>query len=163
MSKHQTNVRVVLGPVARDLIGDHEENRPKALDDAITSLLEKLDAAQAGCTGDDACSAHLKSLTTAIQNQSTRLQSLARLVTLEMKLTRVLIASLMSNSDKDQQTLLSFARASVEDIHKSHPIVSETEMETIRRTEASAQAAILHDLERNGLANPLERDAEVER
>lgn len=163
MRKIQTNVRVVLGPVARDLIGDHEENRPKALDDAITALLEKLDAAQAGCSGDDTCSARLTSLTTAVQNQTTRLQALARLVTLETKLTRILIASLMSKSDQDQQSLLSFAHASVDDIHKSHPIVSETEMETIRRTEASTKAAILHDLERNGLVNPLERDAEVER
>lgn len=164
MSKHQANVRVVLGPVARELIGDQEENRPKALDDAITGLLEKLDANAGGCSrDDDPYSAHLASLTKAVHDQATLLHSLARVVAIETKMTRVLIASLMSQSNQDQQTLLSFATKAVDDIHKSYPLVSEPEMDAMRRSETSAQAAILHDLERNGLTNPLQRDAEIER
>ena len=40
MSETPQNVRIVLGPVARQLIDGAGENRPKALDDAITTLLE---------------------------------------------------------------------------------------------------------------------------
>ena len=163
MSEASQNVRIVLGPVARQLIGGQDGNRPKALDDAITGLLEQLENAQANAGGNAPSAARLASLEAAVARQTEALQSLTHAATLEMKMTRVLIASLMSESNEEHQTILALANSAVEETHAKSRLLGDAELERLRESEASVQAAILREMERGGQEQELETEAEIER
>ncbi|WP_323777867.1 hypothetical protein [Leisingera sp.] len=163
MSEASQNVRIVLGPVARLLIDGQDGNRPKALDDAITGLLEQLENAQANAGGNAPLAARLAALEAAVAHQTEALQSLTHAATLEMKMTRVLIASLMSESNEEHQTILALANSSVEEFQAKSRLLGDAELERLRENEASVQTAILRDLERGGLEQELKTEAEIER
>ncbi|MFY0312527.1 hypothetical protein ACFMBG_21835 [Leisingera sp. D0M16] len=163
MREASQKVRIVLGPVARQLIDGQDGNRPKALDDAITGLLEQLENTQANAGGNAPLAARLASLETAVARQTEALQSLTHAATLEMKMIRVLIASLMSESNEEHQTILALANSAVEEAHAKSRMLGDAELERLREIEASVQTAILREMERGGQEHELETEAEIER
>lgn len=93
MSETPQNVRIVLGPVARQLIDGAGENRPKALDDAITALLEGQKSGKAEAPEQAPLDTRLASLEAAMERQTEALRNLSYTASLELKMTRILIAS----------------------------------------------------------------------
>ena len=91
--------RIVLGPVARQLVGDEKEGAQKALDEAITALMEERDQRPDATSPEG----RLALLEAAVKEQSEALRQLSYVAALEMKMTRVLIASLMSKTDEDNR------------------------------------------------------------
>ncbi|MCA0858835.1 hypothetical protein [Phaeobacter italicus] len=73
---------------------------------------------------------------------------------------RLLIASLMSNSDTGQQQLLAFATEAVETLRRDTSLVLEKEHANLASQEAAFQDAIRRDMQQG--SDGLEREAEVE-
>ncbi|MCG7625931.1 hypothetical protein [Epibacterium sp. Ofav1-8] len=151
--------RVVLGPVARQLVGDAKEGVPKVLDDAITTLMEERDQRPDAASPEG----RLASLEATLKEQSEALRQLSYVSALEMKMTRVLIASLMSKTDEDQQSLISLANSAVQEVHEKARLIADSDMEKLRENEISALTAIQRELERAGLEEQEKSEAEIER
>ncbi|WP_114963821.1 hypothetical protein [Tritonibacter mobilis] len=151
--------RLVLGPVARQLIGSETKELPKVLDDAITTLMEERDQRPDATSPEG----RLASLEAAVKAQSEALQQLSYVATLEMKMTRVLIASLMSKTDEDQQALITLANSAVQELHEKARVISDSDMEKLRENDASVQTAIQRDIERGALEQEQETEEELER
>ena len=124
--------RLVLGPVARQLIGSETKELPKVLDDAITTLMEERDQRPDATSPEG----RLASLEAAVKAQSEALQQLSYVATLEMKMTRVLIGSLMSKTDEDQQALITLANSAVQELHEK----VKTQEQLIQQQQAQLQA-----------------------
>lgn len=163
MSETPQNVRIVLGPVARQLIDGAGENRPKALDDAITALLEGQKSGQAEAPEQAPLDTRLASLEAAMARQTEALRNLSYTASLELKMTRILIASLMSEGNEDQRTLLALASQATDEVQSKLQLLGDSEIEKLRENEASVQTAILRDLERGGMENEPAAEAEIER
>jgi len=151
--------RLVLGPVARQLIGSETKELPKVLDDAITTLMEERDQRPDATSPEG----RLASLEAAVKAQSEALQQLSYVATLEMKMTRVLIASLMSKTDEDQQALITLANSAVQELHEKARVISDSDMEKLRENDVSVQTAIQRDMERGALEQEQETEEELER
>ncbi|MFP3384980.1 hypothetical protein [Tritonibacter sp. SIMBA_163] len=151
--------RLVLGPVARQLIGSETKELPKVLDDAITTLMEERDQRPDATSPEG----RLASLEAAVKAQSEALQQLSYVATLEMKMTRVLIASLMSKTDEDQQALITLANSAVQELHEKARVISDSNMEKLRANDVSVQTAIQRDMERGALEQEQETEEELER
>ncbi|EEW60974.1 hypothetical protein [Silicibacter sp. TrichCH4B] len=151
--------RIVLGPVARQLVGDEKEGAQKALDEAITALMEERDQRPDPTSPEG----RLALLEAAVKEQSDALQQLSYVAALEMKMTRVLIASLMSKTDEDQQSLISLANSAVQEMHEKARLIADSDIAKLRENEISAQTAIQRELERAGLEEQEKSEAEIER
>ncbi|WP_065322843.1 hypothetical protein [Tritonibacter mobilis] len=151
--------RIVLGPVARQLVGDEKEGAQKALDEAITALMEERDQRPDATSPEG----RLALLEAAVKEQSEALRQLSYVAALEMKMTRVLIASLMSKTDEDQQSLISLANSAVQEVHEKARLIADSDMEKLRENEISALTAIQRELERAGLEEQEKSEAEIER
>jgi len=151
--------RIVLGPVARQLVGDEKEGAQKALDEAITALMEERDQRPDATSPEG----RLALLEAAVNEQSEALRQLSYVAALEMKMTRVLIASLMSKTDEDQQSLISLANSAVQEVHEKARLIADSDMEKLRENEISALTAIQRELERAGLEEQEKSEAEIER
>ncbi len=151
--------RIVLGPVARQLVGDEKEGAQKALDEAITALMEERDQRPDATSPEG----RLALLEAAVKEQSEALRQLSYVAALEMKMTRVLIASLMSKTDEDQQSLISLANSAVQEVHEKARLIADSDMEKLRENEISALTAIQRELERSGLEEQEKSEAEIER
>ncbi|MCZ4270385.1 hypothetical protein HGG73_16940 [Rhodobacteraceae bacterium R_SAG3] len=151
--------RIVLGPVARQLVGDEKEGAQKALDEAITALMEERDQRPDATSPEG----RLSLLEAAVKEQSEALRQLSYVAALEMKMTRVLIASLMSKTDEDQQSLISLANSAVQEVHERARLIADSDMEKLHENEISALTAIQRELERAGLEEQEKSEAEIER
>ncbi|NKX39069.1 hypothetical protein HGF13_05755 [Rhodobacteraceae bacterium R_SAG5] len=151
--------RIVLGPVARQLVGDEKEGAQKALDEAITALMEERDQRPDANSPEG----RLALLEAAVKEQSEALRQLSYVAALEMKMTRVLIASLMSKTDEDQQSLISLANSAVQEVHEKARLIADSDMEKLHENEISALTAIQRELERAGLEEQEKSEAEIER
>lgn len=153
--------RIVLGPVARQLVGDEKEGAQKALDEAITALMEERDQRPDATSPEG----RLALLEAAVKEQSEALRQLSYVAALEMKMTRVLIASLMSKTDEDQQSLISLANSAVQEVHEKARLIADSDMEKLHENEISALTAIQRELEleRAGLEEQEKSEAEIER
>ncbi len=151
--------RIVLGPVARQLVGDEKEGAQKALDEAITALMEERDQRPDATSPEG----RLALLEAAVKEQSEALRQLSYVAALEMKMTRVLIASLMSKTDEDQQSLISLANSAVQEMHEKARLIADSDIAKLRENEISAQTAIQRELERAGLEEQEKSEAEIER
>ena len=151
--------RIVLGPVARQLVGDEKEGAQKALDEAITALMEERDQRPDATSPEG----RLALLEAAVKEQSEALRQLSYVAALEMKMPRVLIASLMSKTDEDQQSLISLANSAVQEVHEKARLIADSDMEKLHENEISALTAIQRELERAGLEEQEKSEAELER
>ena len=75
----------------------------------------------------------------------------------------MLIASLMSKTDEDQQSLISLANSAVQEVHEKARLIADSDMEKLRENEISALTAIQRELERAGLEEQEKSEAEIER
>lgn len=151
--------RIVLGPVARQLVGDEKEGAQKALDEAITALMEERDQRPDPTSPEG----RLALLEAAVKEQSDALRQLSYVAALEMKMTRVLIASLMSKTDEDQQSLISLANSAVQEMHEKARLIADSDIAKLRENEISALTAIQRELERAGPEEQEKSEAEIER
>lgn len=141
------------------MVGDEKEGAQKALDEAITALMEERDQRPDATSPEG----RLALLEAAVKEQSEALRQLSYVAALEMKMTRVLIASLMSKTDEDQQSLISLANSAVQEVHEKARLIADSDMEKLRENEISALTAIQRELERAGLEEQEKSEAEIER
>ena len=78
-------------------------------------------------------------------------------------MTRILIASLMSETNDEQQSLVSMAEQAAGDAHAKTELLGESEIEMLQREEASVTAAIQREFERAGLQAEPGIEDELER
>lgn len=163
MSEAKISNRIVLGPVARKLIEGHAENRPQALDDAILALQDAPQAAPETSHEEPHLEGRIQSLETLIERQSEAIKQLSYATTLQHKMTRILIASLMSETNEEQQTLVGMAEQAAGEAQAKTDLLGESEIEMLQREEASVNAAIQREFERTGIEAEPALDEELER
>ena len=161
-----TNIRILLGPVARALIAGIEENRPTALDEAITKLIEERDdalaakaqppeqASEAGSAQDVAKA--LTDLTRAIQEQK-------EITLAEMKMTRLLVAVMMKQGEGDNVALRELTGKVVQKITDQSTTLDANTRDWLRDLERKYQDAERQDLERVGLLQKPWKEPELAR
>ena len=160
MSETQQPPRVRLGPVASALIEASPDNRQEALDQAIMDL-----QARAASTGDAGTRApetpnDLSRLESRIDAQNTLLSALRFSLMNEMKMIRILIASLMSTTNSDQQELLSLTRQAIDTMHRENSLLRQDEQAVLDRHEAAFHTMFREQM--HGGHDTPERDADAE-
>ena len=155
--------RITLGPVARKLIEGHTANRPQALDDAILSLQEASETPPEISEDGPQLEGRIQSMEAMIERQFKAINELSYATALQHKMTRILIASLMSETNDEQQSLVSMAEQAAGDAHAKTELLGESEIEMLQREEASVTAAIQREFERAGLQAEPGIEDELER
>ena len=140
--------RVVLGPVARQLIEGKGQNGQQALEDAIQELQER--ARQTEYRGEDpALTAFtLTALEAATDRSIEAMNRLATTTAKELKLTRILIASLMTSKSEEQQQLIEMTEQIIQDLHKSGTLLEVSELEKLNELDARYKEITSRELQR---------------
>ena len=148
MTTENKSTRVRLGPVATALIDGQEENRQQALDDAIQALQQR--AALAERRGEDpALTAFtLTALEAAADRSIEAMNRLATTTAKELKLTRILIASLMTSKSEEQQQLIEMTEQIIQDLHKSGTLLDVSELEKLNELDARYKEITSRELQR---------------
>lgn len=163
MSDTTKNPRIVLGPVARKLIEGKGDKQQQALDDAILALQETPENAGQPVPDTTALEKQIGSLEAHIERQAEAIRQLSYATTLQHKMTRILIASVMSTTNEEQQTLLALADQTAEDAHAKTELIGESEIEMLEREEAAMTTAINREFERVGIEPEAALEEELER
>lgn len=162
MNDAQQKVRVVLGPVAKQLVQGSEGNRAEALDQAIQDLIQKSEASSKTDPEIGNLSAELTSLKAVIENQSAVLKTLQEVVILEQRMTRIFVASILSDDSEEQHQIMEMAAAAVEGLIDASGLISEREREALKSREHEADAAMQRELDRGSLIAEQDKDPELE-
>ena len=160
MSETQQPPRVRLGPVASALIEASSDNRQEALDQAIMDLQARAASTGDAGTREPETQNDLSRVESRIDAQNTLLSALRFSLMNEMKMIRILIASLMSTTNSDQQELLSLTRQAIDTMRREHSLLRQDEQADLDRHEAAFHT-MFRDQMRGG-HDTLERDADAE-
>ena len=160
MSDVQQNLRVRLGPLASALIEGSSETRQEALEQAIQKLQEAADGSENTKAAPADSSTDLSALSRQISQQGELLSSLRLQVMKEMQMLRLLVASLMSDTNSGQQQLLAFATDAIEDLREHNGLLKEQELSNLESAEAAFTVAVRNQLQMGG--DEIESDLEVE-
>lgn len=163
MSDTQQPVRVVLGPIARNLIEGAGNNRGKALDDAIQTLMEDAQRTPSQPADHPALAERIDALADTIRSQGEILSALRKTLILEQRMTRLYFATMTSNQTEEQRELVEMAQEAIDDLIDSHNLLDEQEKERLRNREEVAEAAMWRDLERGFEELEPENEPELER
>ena len=163
MSETQQNVRVRLGPIASALIEGASENRQEALDHAIQELQEAAASreAEAGMPSD--AEVTLGSLAAQIRQQTAIMSALRLHVLKEMQMLRVLVASLMSETDTGQQELLAFATEAIGALRKETGLTKELERAELSSQEEAFHSAVRREMQHTSAIIEKDQDQEIKR
>ncbi|WP_299775765.1 hypothetical protein [uncultured Tateyamaria sp.] len=163
MSDTPKKVRVVLGPIARKLLEGAEGNKGKALDEAIMGLIEGPASGHPSGPDTQTLCSDIQTLTETVRAQGDLLRLLEKAVILEQRMTRIYIASTLSETDEEQRELLAFAAEAVEQLIDKSDVISERKLEDLKSVEEAAETAMRRELER-GVQEELDlSDPELER
>lgn len=157
MTTENKSARVRLGPIATALIEGQEDNRQQALDDAIQSLQERAESSNRVDGTPALPTAVLTSLAAAVERNSQALTDLAAITATELKLTRVLIASLMTTASEEQQQLIEMTDKVIKDLHSNSRLLGAPEQEKLEDLDAAQRALVGRELQRG-----VELDREVQ-
>lgn len=136
MTDTQSNVRIVLGPVARTLIQGAEENRQQALDEAISNLIDQRDEAREGLrTAPASGSDDLASILSSLEAQRAAFKGLQEIVLSEMLATRMFIQSFMSDTDVGVGMLREMTDLMLETLQKRTSHLKELDFVHLREKE----------------------------
>ena len=163
MSEAQQNVRVRLGPIASALIEGGSDNRQEALDRAILELQQAASQTGGSSTLPASGDSQMAHLTSQIEAQGEILSALRLQVMKEMQMTRLLVASLMSETDASQQQLLVFATEAVETLRRDSGLVMEIEQANLASQEAAFQATVRREMQQGGEGIEQDQEQEIER
>ncbi len=163
MSEAQQNVRLRLGPIASALIEGTSENRQEALDHAIHELREAAASreAEAGMPVDGEVT--LGSLAAQIRQQTAIMSALRLQVLKEMQMLRVLVASLMSETDSGPQDFLAFATEAIGALRKETDLTKELERADLSSQEEAFHSAPRREMQHTSAIIEKDRDQEIER
>lgn len=163
MSDTQTNIRVVLGPVARQLIEGKGQNRQQALEDAIEALHERAAQAERPSESPAPTALTLRTLEGAAERSIEAMTRLAATTAKELKLTRILIASLMTNKSDEQQQLIDMTEQAIQDLHKSGELLGVSELEKLNELDARYREITSQELQRGTELSREVQEEELER
>ncbi|MEM8970893.1 MAG: hypothetical protein AAGD43_02360, partial [Pseudomonadota bacterium] len=135
MNDAQQKIRVVLGPVARTLVEGTEVNRAEALDEAIEELIKKAQSSSDPNREIGSLNEELARLQTVIANQSAVIKTLQDVVILEQRMTRIFVASILSDDSEEQHQIMEMAAGAVEGLIDQSGLISEQERETLKSRE----------------------------
>lgn len=160
-TKSQYN-RLTLGPIAQDLLDQAGGKNGKDLDRLLTSLLERPETTNSDTPSLKPLEALIEALEDAIRNQGDKLSLLQEVVILEQRMTRIFVASILSDDSEEQHQIMEMAAAAVEGLIDESGLITERERETLRSREHEADAAMQRELDRGSLIAEQDKDPELE-
>lgn len=175
MSDTTQNIRVVLGPVARSLIPDGADNRQDALDAAITDLMQSgadhhdsawSDTGSTLSPSSDGPSLHqaIVLMQDDVQRMGRALVEMKEIALAEMRMTRLLVGTLVDQSNEEHHALLRFAGEMIQKMYENSELLTKEDLQELERKEELFQR--LNRIEMDRAAEPRkdhDKDEEIVR
>ncbi|MEM8976173.1 MAG: hypothetical protein AAGD43_29245, partial [Pseudomonadota bacterium] len=98
-----------------------------------------------------------------IENQSAVIKTLQDVVILEQRMTRIFVASILSDDSEVQHQIMEMAAGAVEGLIDQSGLISEQERETLKSREHEAETAMQRELDRGSLVEEQDKEPELER
>ncbi|MES0864813.1 hypothetical protein ABLN87_20880 [Ruegeria sp. SCPT10] len=162
MSTKTQNIRLTLGPVAQDLLDQSGGKNGRDLDRLLTGLLERPETNNSDSPNLKPLEARIEALEDVIRSQGDRFALLQEVVILEQRMTRIFVASILSDDSEEQHQIMEMAAAAVEGLIDESGLISERERETLKSREHEADAAMQRELDRGSLIAEQDKDPELE-
>lgn len=155
MSDSTQNVRILLGPVAQALIDGTTTNRPRALDQAIADLQERAEtSAQANGvspTQSDLASvipSEMMSLRSDLNDMRRAFVEMKEIALAEMRMTRLLVGTLVDQGNDDHTALLRFAGDMIQKMYANSELLTKEDQQELERKEDLFERLNRMELER---------------
>lgn len=163
MSDTQPNLRLRLGPVARDLIDGQTENRQQALDDAITRLLwNQKGSEDRGQTQPDVIK-EIEIISDAVDDQTRAFTELKEIIVPELKMTRLMMQMLLKESENDNEHLRELTDLVMTKIYERTTILSDDDISKLQDMEERMHDALRVEMERAAFEERSMGDEELDR
>lgn len=146
MSDSNQNIRVVLGPVARSLIPSGTDSRQDALDAAITKLMQSgsvrpenhpadVGSSRIATPGDGEMRDAMLGLQDEVRRMSRAMTEMKEIALAEMRMTRLLVGTLVDQSNEDHVALLRFAGEMIQKMYANSELLTKEDRQDLERKE----------------------------
>lgn len=149
-------IRVTLGPIALALIeGIDSKKRPRALDQAINELQALASSETVADTGgvqsleiSDTIADAIAELQSDVRSMSRAMRDMKEIALAEMRMTRLLVGTLVDQGNEDHVALMRFAGDMIQKMYDSSELLTEEETRDLERREDLFQRINRMELER---------------
>ena len=142
MSDESTEIRVTLGPVARALIEGKKSKRPTELDRAITRLQDRAQEHQVASRGEPEKAEarpgdpiEIGAMRREIGEMHRAFVGMKEVALAEMRMTRLLVGTLVDQSNEDYAALLRFVGDTIRKIYETSELLTKEDLQDLDRKE----------------------------